>query len=144
MGRRWASKFLAALEQTANVTTAAEAAGITRQAAYAYRKQSPEFAVAWDAALDVGVGTLEDEAVRRARDGVEEPIYYEGECVGTVRRYSDTLLIFLLKSHKPGTYAPPQRVQNEHEGGLRVEVIYTARTPDLAAMTDDDDTEGAA
>jgi len=52
--------------------------------------------------------------VRRARDGVEEPIFHQGKNVGTVRKYSDTLLIFLLKSHKPERYNPPQK--QEHTG----------------------------
>ncbi len=45
-------------------------------------------------ALDV----LEDEVTRRAVEGVEEPAgWYKGKSGGTVRRYSDTLLIFRLK-----------------------------------------------
>lgn len=140
MARRWERAFLAALEETANVTSAAEAAGITRQNAYAYRRDSAEFAAAWDAALDMGVGTLEDEAIRRARDGVEEPIYQRGEYMGTIRRYSDTLLIFLLKAHKPERYNPPTK--QEHTGGdggpLTVKVIYEDHAaPDGAA--DDSD-----
>lgn len=134
MARRWEAKFLAALEESANVTVAAEAADITRQNAYAYRREDAEFAQKWDAALDVGVGTLEDEAVRRARDGVEEPIYQRGEYMGTVRKYSDTLLIFLLKSHKPQVYNPPQRqeVTGENGGAIKSEV-----TIDLSGVSTD-------
>lgn len=64
-------------------------------------------------ALDVGAGALEDEAVRRAYVGVEEPLFYQGKQCGTVRKYSDTLLIFLLKGAKPAKYR--ERV---HTGNL--------------------------
>ena len=32
---------------------------------------------------------------------MEEPVYYQGEVVGQVQRYSDTLLMFLLKGRRP-------------------------------------------
>jgi hypothetical protein len=49
---------------------------------------------------------LEAEAIRRAFEGQEEPTgWYKGQPGGYVRRYSDTLLIFLLKGAKPEKYA---------------------------------------
>lgn len=47
---------------------------------------------------------LEDEAMRRAREGWDEPIYHRGKKCGEVRKYSDTLLIFLLKAANPEKY----------------------------------------
>ncbi len=48
---------------------------------------------------------LEAEAHRRAVEGVEEAVgWYKGEAGGTVRKYSDVLLIFLLKSLQPERY----------------------------------------
>ncbi len=134
MARRWENKFLTALEDGANVTAAAEAAGITRQNAYAYRREDEDFARKWDEALDVGIGSLEDEAIRRARDGVEEPIYQRGEYCGTMRRYSDTLLIFLLKAHKPEKYNPPTRQEVSGPDGGAVQVRVTG----FEDLTDDE------
>ena len=48
-----------------------------------------------------GRGCLEDEARRRAVDGVDEPVFQQGKQVGTIRKHSDTLLIFLLKGIRP-------------------------------------------
>jgi len=131
--RRWEARFLQALEETAHVTDSATQAGITRQAAYNYRHEDAEFAAKWDQALQVGICTLEDEAVRRARDGVEEPIYQRGEYMGTMRRYSDTLLIFLLKSHKPSVYNTPQRVEGTGPDGA---IQTTLRIVRVAARSD--------
>ena len=48
--------------------------------------------------------TLEHEAWRRARDGVAEPVYQHGKLVGTVQRFSDSLLMFLLRARRPDVY----------------------------------------
>ena len=73
------------------------------------------FQAAVDRARLMSIDVLEDEATRRAVEGVEEPAgWYKGEPGGMVRRYSDTLLIFRLKGEAPQKYA--ERVQLS--GGL--------------------------
>ena len=83
---QWRPLFLEALANSANVLASCRAAGIGRTTAYKYRDQNPEFAKQWDQAIDEAVDTLEAAAWKRARD------------------YSDTLLIFLLKAHRPLRY----------------------------------------
>lgn len=97
----WHERFLVSLASYGNVTAAASAAGVSRGFAYESRHDDPAFASDWDAALDIGTSALEDEARRRAFEGVEKPIYQGGSLVGQVQEYSDTLLIFLLKAHRP-------------------------------------------
>jgi hypothetical protein len=82
----WAPRFLAAYAASGNVKRSAMAAGIDRDAAYRRRQRDPGFAQAWAQAEQDAVDTLEAEARRRA--------------LAT----SDGLLIFLLKSLRPGTY----------------------------------------
>lgn len=48
-------------------------------------------------ARERGTSALIDEATRRAKDGVEEPVFYQGMEVGNVTRYSDGLLKFLIQ-----------------------------------------------
>ncbi len=88
--------FLAALAETANVLKSSEIAKIARRTAYDWKSADSEFADAWERALDIGTDALEDEAVRRAVEGIDEPVFYRGKSCGVVRKYSDTLLIFLL------------------------------------------------
>ena len=52
----------------------------------------------------IGAEALEDEATRRAAEGVDEPVFHQGAQVGTIRKYSDTLAIFLLKGAMPEKY----------------------------------------
>lgn len=42
--------------------------------------------------------------MRRVLKGIEEHIYYHGQRIDTVRRYSDRLLIFMLQSLRPEKY----------------------------------------
>lgn len=96
-----AEVFCQELARTAQVSAASEILQITRQTAYAWREKYPEFEKGWDAALKVGMTRLEDEGVRRAVDGVLEPVYYRGKVVGKITKYSDTLLTFMLAAHNP-------------------------------------------
>jgi len=99
--RDWREPFLAELCKTGCVSAAAQKAKISRNSAYEQREANQEFAKAWDAALEVATDALEREARRRAAEGVLEPVFYQGEIVAKVKKYSDTLLIFLLKAHRP-------------------------------------------
>jgi hypothetical protein len=120
-----AKAFCATLADTANVTKSALTIGTSRITVYKWREQNEAFAKAWDAALKIGMASLEDEAVRRAGpEGIDEPVYYKGEKVDTIKRYSDSLLTFLLAAHdekyrkqriehtgKDGADLPPTRVE---------------------------------
>ena len=98
------TQFLEVLATMCNVTHAAWTAGISRSRVYDIRKEDAEFAAAWDNAIEEGADALELEARRRALEGVKEPVFYKGEVCGHVLRYSDTLLMFLLKAHRPEKY----------------------------------------
>lgn len=71
--------FCAALAETCNVGKACAAVGISRQTAYEWRENDPDFEARWDQAKRIGVTALEDEAHRRAFDGVPEPVVHKGE-----------------------------------------------------------------
>ena len=100
----WRPKFLAAFRQTGNVTRSAEIAEVSKQGAYKAYHSNAQFRAAWDKAEGESTKLLEDEAFHRAKDGVMEPVYYQGKVVGHVRKPSDILLIFLLKARKPEMY----------------------------------------
>ncbi len=122
----WQPAFVAALRETGIIRAACEAAKVGRRTAYDARETNPDFARAWDEALEDAADLLEQEAVRRARMGVREPVIYQGRACGiwindagdvvaedtpgarmiplTVTKYSDSLLIFLLKGIRPDKY----------------------------------------
>jgi hypothetical protein len=121
------STFLEALAQTGNVSAAAKAAGVGRQYAYERRAADPELAAAWDEALDVATDALEREARRRALEGCERPVFYKGDECGRIREYSDTLMIFLLKAHRPQKFR--DNVDINHSGDLDIKVTPVVFLP---------------
>lgn len=111
-------RFLAILTEGGSVKLAAGKAKIGRRTAYEWREKDAAFAAAWDEAVEAGTDALEDEALRRARDGVDEPVSYQGEQCGLVRKYSDTLLIFMLKARRPEKFK--ERTSTEHSGSVGI------------------------
>ena len=102
--------FLSILAKTGVVAEAARAVGYTDTATLQqYRRNDEEFAEAWDYALEAAANILEEEADRRAKDGVLEPVFYKGAVAGYKTNYSDTLLMFRLRGLKPGMYRETQR-----------------------------------
>ena len=108
-------EFIQRLSTTCNVTEAAKLIGIRRETAYQFRDQHPEFKAAWENAINQGIDSLEREARHRAAEGTDEPVFHRGQVCGAVRKYSDTLLIFLLKAHRPDKFR--DRVELTGKGG---------------------------
>lgn len=98
---RWAKAFLACLAKDGVVGYAAKRAGIDRDSAYVLRKNDPAFRAAWAIAMNEAIDLAEKEAWRRGIKGTRKPVYQGGEKVGHIQEYSDTLLIFMLKAHRP-------------------------------------------
>ena len=101
-------RFLKALADTGNVTAAVAVAGTSRTRVYELRSTHSAFAAAWEEAEEMAVDKLEAEARRRAIEGIPEPLVSAGRLVcGTdgepiaIRRYSDNLLLALLRAHRP-------------------------------------------
>lgn len=142
--KTWQALFLEELAHSGNVSAAARQAKVNRDTPYALRtaglaqQPTPEaaaFAKDWDAALEISIDALELEARRRAVAGVSEPVgWYRGAAGGTVRRYSDTLLIVLLKAHRPAKYRETVRQEMTGPGGGPLEVRAVDYRTAIAAL----------
>ncbi|QIG52772.1 hypothetical protein G6N82_00090 [Altererythrobacter sp. BO-6] len=99
--------FIEALADTGSVRAACRRVGRTEHGAYQLRRHSAgdSFRAAWEAALALGIARIEDIAMDRAINGVEEPVYSYGALVGTRTRYNDRLLMFLLRNRAPHRFA---------------------------------------
>jgi hypothetical protein len=129
-----ARAFLAAYKITCNVTAAALAASIERDMHYRWLAGKKGYAAAFERAKEEAAQTLEDEAVRRAHEGVLEPKFWKGKPVGAVRIYSDALLMFLLKSMRPDKYRDNWKGELTVPGGLAI----TVEEKKLQHLTDDE------
>lgn len=174
--------FCAALAETCNVGKACAAVGISRWTAYVWRRDMPDFATAWDEAMKAGLLSLEDEAHRRAFEGVDDPLSHQGRFtylyrevkdaegnvvrdengatvmepvldehgehkVAAVRKYSDTLAIFLLKAHNPEKYRENSKIElagqlavgSMSEDEIRAELAALAASGIIPTDKSDDD-----
>ena len=118
----WRAPFLAALEASGNISAAARQAGVGRATTYRHRKAEPEFAAAWEEAMETAADAVEEEIRRRGVDGWEEPVFHGGQEVARIRRYSDILLMFLAKKLRP-EFRDNAAVQ--HSGDLTIRVVYS-------------------
>src|SRR5262245_35302996 len=86
-------RFFTALQNGHSVRAACEAAGYVRSCVYLWRRDDKDFAARWAEALLIAGDLLEEEADRRGRDGYDEPVFFQGECRGAKRKFSDPLLL---------------------------------------------------
>lgn len=121
--------FLLAFRDTAVVRYSAEAAGVSRQAVDYWRKHDKPFARRYEEAETDAADRIRQEVIRRAVEGVEEPLVSGGQLVYeqvpmlnkdgspvedkygrpkyqrgprvTVRKYSDTLMAHLAQWRLP-------------------------------------------
>jgi len=129
LGEQFWDDFLEALVIfSGNVSRTCEHMKVTRTALYGKREHNPKFEARFLAAKERGLDTMEDEATRRAVDGVEKGIYYQGARVDTETVYSDGLIQFLLRGGRPERY-------RDHS---LVEVHNPGTGTDLSALSEED------
>ena len=110
----WKAAFIACLRNSANVRASCQAAGVRRTDAYKARDKDKKFASEWDEALQDALDILEAEMMKRAKSG------------------SDTLMIFLMKAHRPEKYRDVYRTELTGKNGGAVKV-QSGLSPEFAA-----------
>lgn len=133
-GAAWRKAFLLVLARTGNVSLACAAAGTDRQNAYQLRDRDEAFAAAWKHALEEASDLLEEEAWRRAVEGIERYVVSHGKIVLgpdgkplVERHYSDMLLERLLRAHNPEKFRESYHVSTQVGATVK---IYGGFDPD--------------
>lgn len=139
--------FLDLLRAGNTATFAASAIGMRREGVYRHRADEPDFAAAWEQALEEGVDVLEQEAKRRAVEGVTKPVVQGGRVVTDalgfpilLHEYSDALLALLLKAKKPAVYRENVTVEqrgkilHEHAGRVDLKLASAAELDVLEGL----------
>ena len=122
-------RFLDTLSRTGNPSAACQASHLTRRTINRMRENDPVFARDYDEAMEEATDLLEAEAWRRALEGVAQPLLKAGQPVLdangdaiTVRRYSDPLLVMLLRGCKPEKFQRrigPSVIASDPGAGIR-------------------------
>lgn len=119
--------FLRAFALRGIVLDGCKAAGVSRSAVEHWRESSEWFDTLYNIAIEEAADRIEGEAFRRAVEGYDEPVIYQGMPTTivdgvtgeqkqlTVRKYSDALMQTLLKGARPDKYRDNHKV--EHVGG---------------------------
>jgi hypothetical protein len=118
-GYDWTPAFLTALGECGVMRYACEAAEVDRSTVYDRKKIDAVFAAKYKDATDQAADRLEQEAVRRAVDGWDEPVYQMGAQVGVVRKFDSGLLMFLLRAKKP-EFKDKLQVDGNVSGGVHL------------------------
>jgi len=96
----WKNKFLEILAKTPSVTVACREANVSRRTAYDHKALDPEFAEAWEDALNQGLDLLEHQLfVRGWRDDT---------------RAAE----IILKAYRPERYSDKMRIEAAVAGGI--------------------------
>lgn len=74
----WKLPLLTALRHYPVLHHACEVAKVDRTTVWRRREADPEFAQAYEEAMEAGIDRAEKEAFRRAVDGFEEPLVHQG------------------------------------------------------------------
>jgi hypothetical protein len=121
-------RFFEVLRSTGSIVRASEAAGISPQVAR-YRRQTDEsWALAWHHSLADARDLLRAEARHRAMVGHEEPVFYQGEVCGHVRKPSDSLMREFLRAEFPEQFRDRHEVSGPGGGPIEVDSRQIARS----------------
>lgn len=94
-------EFLKMLRNGFTIRAACDLVKKSRSAMYRWKREDPQFSEQWDEAEEDGTDLLEEEAIRRGRDGVPKDVYYQGDVVGVETMYSDRMLEVMLRARRP-------------------------------------------
>lgn len=111
--------FLVQLAETGHVSNSCRAVGLNRITAYGRRIADADFRERWEVAHQIGMSVLEDEAKRRAYEGVTKGVYYQGDRVDEEVVYSDQLLMFLMQG-RDARYKRKQEITGADGGPLGI------------------------
>lgn len=114
--------ILEGYRNTGTIVGGCKEAGVSRQLHDLWMAKRPEYKEAFEAVKQEYVDSLLAEATRRARDGVEKGVWFQGVRVGKERQYSDNLLMFLIKGKMP-EYRDHNVISGPDGGPVQIQAV---------------------
>lgn len=150
-------KFLATYSHIGVIHRAAEMVGLNYNLVSKERKRNPAFEEKFLLARKIAADRVEAEVQRRAVEGFQEPVIYQGQHMKDedgnpmyITKYSDRMLELLAKAVKPEKFRERYEVTGKDGGPLQLNVLeFKMPTPnpphhiDVEPTNQDSDTEDA-
>lgn len=113
-------RYATLISELGRESAASRATGVNELTIRFVRSKCPGFDDACYDALDEFRDRLHAEAYKRAVDGWDEPVFYQGVQCGYIRRKSDRILELMLKAHIPDQFRDRVDVNANVSGGVLV------------------------
>jgi hypothetical protein len=120
---RWRPRFLKALAMACSLTDALKAAHVSYNTVKLHERSDSEFAAQLREAKEEGAQLLHGVCWKAAIEGNVEPVFFQGQIVGYIRKYDSRMQIELLRAHMPhlfktpGSHAPVISGENNNNRG---------------------------
>jgi hypothetical protein len=114
------------------MTEAAKRAQVTTAAHYGWMKKFPKYRETFLEIRQLAADYLEGVAIDRATNGWLEPVFYQGNKCGSVRRYDGGLLQFLLRGIMSERYGAKVEHTGPNQGPIetKIEVVFLDPEPE--------------
>lgn len=124
--KNWQELFLLRFAETGSIRLACEYANVSRTTIVNVRNVNNgdnDFEKRFQLAKKDYNDRLDEEMYRRGVEGVNEPVYYQGMRVDTVKKYSDPLLIKKIEAENPEKYPRGSGVVINQNNQSNVQVV---------------------
>lgn len=93
-------RFLDAVRKDGTISGACRLSKISRITHYLWLSNDPVYVEAFRHAMEDAVDSAERELRRRGIDGYDEPVFYQGEQIARIKKYSDACLMFYMRGRR--------------------------------------------
>jgi hypothetical protein len=134
---RWRPRFLKGLAMSCSYAFSLKAARVCYNTVRAHERNDPEFAAQLREAEHEGAELLHHVCWNSAVEGNVEPVYFQGEIVGEVRKFDTRLRIEFLRAYMPDLFKTPGQHNaniSTGTGGKTMVVIGAAERDELVAL----------
>jgi hypothetical protein len=129
----WRIRWLCAYAMNASKAMACRDARVGHSTADYHLKNDPDFAAQAEEVKDHALDLLHTRCMQRAIEGDCEPVYWQGEVVGRIRKFDSRFQIEMLRAHMPDKFKAPGSGQSINVQGDILVLTEEARAKLIAA-----------
>src|SRR5581483_12121166 len=103
----WRSHWLCTYAMSGSKVMACRVAHVGHSTADYHLKNDPDFAAQADSAKEHATDLLHTRCMQRCIEGDIEPVYWQGQVIGHIRKFDTRLQIEALRAHMPHIFKTP-------------------------------------